>query len=601
MATRKEAAQFPSSSRHMFTMSNLRATLHRPLQLAFCFAVFSHGSAFAAIPTAVKLRYHLESQIENEHLILHVRLDIEGMTSKGSLLVLPSTWGDVNGLGNGIQNLPAESANTTITDTPDSLRKLLEVSDSTSASISYQVLKDWDGPLRENVRHLVHLEPTWIEINTSNALIHPALESSETVDCSFSWSIPTTWSLATSFGVGDRQQRFRGAWDRVQNAVFVAGDFRIHQQKTGRGRLVVAIRGAWRVPDDEAAKKVTDIFKIERAFWKDNDFPYYLVTIVPFDTSQKGVSGGGGFTDAFSIHTAPEEDFTTGLVSLFTHELFHAWNPYKIGQMPKTPEDVYWFTEGFTTYYQSLLLWRGGLMSTQQYIDAVNQNLRNYYLSPSRNGSIKELIQLARSGHDKDQISYDRGAAIALWLDWTIRQKTHSQKTLGSVMRELVLEARTKGHPLPELTSDHVFSATSKYISADEQRQMRSYVDGVGNIKFPAKALQPRATEELVEIPSFDIGMNRDRLENNRVVTNLEAGSEAQKAGIQEGDKVTGVSIYWDDATKPVELTVEREGKKLLFRFRPTGASLGSVPQFVPSGNANSKACLRLLKPALLH
>ncbi|WP_221313295.1 hypothetical protein [Granulicella aggregans] len=569
----------------------MRAPLRCIIQFVFCLLVFNYGNAFAVTPTEIKLRYHLDSQLNNEQLVLHVRLDMKGMTSKRSVLVLPSTWGDVNGLGNGIQHLRAESANTKITDTSDPLRKFLEVSDSTSASISYDVLKDWDGPLRENVRHLVHLEPTWIEINTGNALIHPALKPSDPVDCSFEWSIPVGWSLATSFGVRDRQQHFRGVWDRVQNAVFVAGDFRIHKQKRGRERLFLAVRGTWCVSDDEAKKKITEIFAIERAFWKDDDFPYYLVTVVPFDSSQRGVSGGGGFTDAFSIHTAPEEGFTIGLLSLFTHELFHAWNPYKIGRMPNAPEDIYWFTEGFTTYYQSLLLWRGGLLTTQQYLNAMNQSLRNYYLSPSRNITTKELIQLAQSGHGKDQISYDRGAAIALWLDWSIRRKTHSQKTLGDVMRELVLEGRTQGHSFPELTSDQVFAVTSKYISVDEQAQMKAFVNGIVNVKFPGDALQPCAVEQLVDIPRFDIGMSRDQLENKRVVTNLEAGSEAQKAGIEEGDKVIKLSVYWDDVTKPVDLTVERGGAILPFTFRPTGASLGLVPQFSLQSSTDSQSC----------
>ncbi|WP_263385704.1 M61 metallopeptidase family protein [Granulicella arctica] len=219
-------------------------------------------------------------------------------------------------------------------------------------------------------------------------------------------------------------------------------------------------------------------------------------------------------------------------------------------------------------------------MTTQQYLDAVNHSLRNYYLSPSKNITTKELIQLAQSGHEKDQIYYDRGAAIALWLDWSIRRKTHSQKTLGDVMRELVLEARTQGHPFPELTSDHVFAVIGKYISVDEQAQMRATVDGIINVKFPSGTLQPCAVEQLVDLPRFDIGMSRDQLQKKRLVTNLKVGSEAQKAGILEGDKVIKLSVYWDDVTKPVDLTVERGGEKLLFKFRPAGTSLGFVPQF---------------------
>ncbi len=553
-----------------------------------------HSSiSVSAAPHMVQLRYRLEPRIEHDRLILHVHLDLSGLTSRHTSLVLPATWGDVNGLGNGVTNLRAESHDTVITDTVDPLRKLLVASDSTSASISYDVVKDWDGPLREDVRHLVHLEVAWIEINTGNALLHPAPKPSETVDCSFDWAAPKSWSIATSFGVGTRRQRFRGAWDRVQNAVFVAGDFRLHEQRQGRTRLVVATRGSWRVPDGEATKRVSDIFALERAFWKDDDVPFYLVTIVPFDTREKGISGGGGFTNAFSIHTDPGEDFTLGLTSLFTHELFHAWNPYKIGQMPNPPEEIYWFTEGFTTYYQSLLLWRGGMISAAQYIDTLNQNLRSYYLSPSRNIPTQELVRLARSGQSKNQVSYDRGAAIALWLDWTIRNGTSSKITLDDVMRALVVEASKQGQSFPELTSRHVFAVADRYLSEDERNQLRSYVSGSSTIRIPAGTLLPCAAMRVVEVPSFDIGMNRNELVKNRVVKDLATGSEAQKAGIHEGDKVTRMSIYWDDVTKPVELTMERDGRKVPFMFYPNGPSMGSVPQFFGSASATPALCSR--------
>jgi predicted metalloprotease with PDZ domain len=40
--------------------------------------------------------------------------------------------------------------------------------------------------------------------------------------------------------------------------------------------------------------------------------------------------------------------------------------------MRSPAEAIYWFTEGFTMYYQDLLLWRTGLLSVEDYIETVD-------------------------------------------------------------------------------------------------------------------------------------------------------------------------------------------------------------------------------------
>jgi predicted metalloprotease with PDZ domain len=193
----------------------------------------------------------------------------------------------------------------------------------------------------------------------------------------------------------------------------------------GKGWLMIAVRGKWSMTDEEAISQIVRIIRIERTFWKDENFPYYLVTLVPFDTGQSG-SGGGGFSNAFSIHTAPEGPFSSGLLSLLAHEIFHTWNPYKLGRMRSPAEGIYWFTEGFTTYYQDLLLWRSGLLSGDAYFQALNRILRDYHLSPVKNISLRELIVRSREGQVKGRISYERGARRH--YGWTPRSaEEHNQ------------------------------------------------------------------------------------------------------------------------------------------------------------------------------
>ena len=561
------------------------------LGLSFLISQLYCLSALAA--PVVGLHYRFQTEVRQEQLTLHVRVHLDGLPSQVTSLQLPVPWGDFNALQNGIQNLRAESAGSVIMDTDDPSLKLLKTSISRSATITYDLKNNWDGHLREDVRHLVHLEPTYVEISTNNALIHPVLAPDVIVKCSFDWRIPSNWSLATSFDVQQRSQQFHGTWDKVKNAVFVAGDFRLHEQTQDGGRLVMAFRGAWRVSDQDAEKKITNVFRMDKAFWNDHDFPYYLVTVVPFDGNEHGISGGDGYTNAFSIHTASDEDFSLGLLSLFTHELFHAWNPYKLGFMPQASEEVYWFTEGFTTYYQYLLLWRNRVTENDVYLEEVNQILKNYYLSPVKNISLAQLIENAQNGQTKDRISYDRGATIALWLDLTIRRASNSERSLDSVMQALLLSAQKRKHHFPTLTSEYVLAAMDRFLDASDRNRLRSYVQNGSTVELPESMAQPCALQHEVDIPSFDIGMSRDVLVNNRVVKDLRTGSEAQKAGIQEGDKVVDMSIYWDDIAKLVELKIQRNGTKSWFKFHPIGVSLGAVPQFVAGNSQDCETPLR--------
>jgi predicted metalloprotease with PDZ domain len=517
--------------------------------------------------------------VEEKRLIIHVSLDMSRIRGPDAELVLPSIWGGAE--GRAVVRLAAETPGTRIAGTTDRSSVVLRGIVRGRARISYELVKDWDGPLRESTRLRVHLEPAYFEVNTNNALVHPKLDQSASVDCRFDWKLPKDWSLATSFGAGTPRQRFRGPWDAVQNAVFAAGDFRLHPVKLAReSQLIIAIRGRLSVSDDEMAKQIEKLVRMERTSWRDDKFPYYLVTVVPFDAGESG-SGGGGFTNAFSLHLPVRNPLSPGVVSLIAHEAFHTWNPFRLGRMPSPAESIYWFTEGFTTYYQDLLLLRAELLSFGDYLETVNRFLRDYSLAADKNVSLKDLIERARVNQDKSRISYERGAAIALWLDWRVREDTKGRSSLDTLMFDLFRAARRRKNGFPELTPELVFEAASRHIRAEDLNQLRSYVESGSTVEAPAGIFKPCAIREVLDIPSFELGMNRADLLEKETVVGLKSGSNAQRAGLQEGDRVIGMSIYWNDSSKPVKLTIRRGLSTITAEYYPHGPSAGLAPSYV--------------------
>lgn len=504
--------------------------------------------------------------------VLHVELVLNQMGREVDL-VLPTEWGNATDLHRGVTNLHAREGQLSRTGDPG---KAKVQTMNGHARIAYDLIQDWSGVLRESVRHRPHLDSSHIEINTANALVHPQLDLAQSVDCSFEWRLPAGWALATSFGTtvskgSGNRQRFRGPWNDVANAMFAAGDFRLVRSRIGRGVLVTAIRGKFGFSDAEANEKIVKLIQLERDFWRDYSFPYFVVTLAPYGTGQSG-TGGGGFTNGFNLYTANEGPFSPGLLSLLSHEIFHTWNPLKMGQIRSPEENTNWFTEGFTTYYQDLLLWQAGLIGDAQYLEAVNRIIRDYLFSPARNATLQELINRSRKDQAKGRIPYERGALIALSLDDEIRRRSMGKSSLDTLMRELFDER--KAHA--DLSRERIFAAIGRHLDAGVLNRVRVYVDSGALIEAPQKLRVPCAERVVVEMPEFELGMDRTALIENQQVVALKPGSAAERAGVRNGDVVIGLGVYWNDVTRPVRMTI-KGGKKV--EYLPLG-STRQIPQY---------------------
>lgn len=143
-----------------------------------------------------------------------------------------------------------------------------------------------------------------------------------------------------------------------------------------------------------------------------------------------------------------------GFLGLCSHEYFHTWNvkrikpavfaPYSLDQESYTP--LLWLFEGFTSYYDDLVLLRSGLIDEAAYLKLIAKTI-NGVLRGS--GRLKQSV--AQSSFDawtkyyrQDENAtnaivsyYTKGSLVALMLDLTIRKETKGKKSLDDVMRVL--------------------------------------------------------------------------------------------------------------------------------------------------------------------
>lgn len=144
----------------------------------------------------------------------------------------------------------------------------------------------------------------------------------------------------------------------------------------------------------------------------------------------------------------------TDFLGLCSHEYFHTWNVKRIKPAVFAPYDLrqenytslLWLFEGFTSYYDDLMLVRSGLIEEADYLKMVAKGI-NMVLRGS--GRTKQSV--AESSFDawtkyyrQDENSpnaivsyYTKGSLVGLALDLTIRAETAGKKSLDDVMRAL--------------------------------------------------------------------------------------------------------------------------------------------------------------------
>ena len=146
----------------------------------------------------------------------------------------------------------------------------------------------------------------------------------------------------------------------------------------------------------------------------------------------------------------------TGLLGTVAHEFFHAWNVERIRPASLEPFDFeaanmsreLWFAEGFTSYFDDLILWRAGVIDEAAFAErmggiansVVNAPGRRFH-SPVEMSMQAPFVDAATSvdptnGANTFLSYYTWGSAVALGLDLTLRTRFEGL-TLDHLMREM--------------------------------------------------------------------------------------------------------------------------------------------------------------------
>ena len=502
------------------------------------------------------------------HVIEHFRI-----RQPETGIVIPKHYGGAAHLEGQTQNLKVNSPGATLTDQPtDSGEKLLQARPNQCIELSYDIVPQQTEWFRHPQEHMAIINDDYFLFNTEDALVYPEIQRTADVDVTFDWrALPRNSPIITSFGMSrsgekNRVMRVRAPWIRVVDALLAGGNFRIAESNENGTAVVLAIRGIWRFSDADALGEVRRILDEENRFWRAAPLPYFLVTLAPFD-ERSGDNDGSGFTNAFMLFLSHEDTMDAERLRLMAHEMFHHWNPMSMG--PRGADEVaQWFAEGFTVYYAGVIPLRSELTTYSEYLDYLNRWLRRYELSPLR--SLKEAAwkSLSHSSGEGYMLSYERGAAIALWADAAIRVRSSGKASLDNVMFDLVHQSETE-HPAPDFTEARVLAAFSPYLSSEQMEQLRSMAVEGADVPLPEKlggcAVRQSEMQAVVD-PGFDEKASFAA----KHVTGIVEDGPAYRAGVRDGQELFRWSIYNDDPSKDAVLGVVIDGQRKILTFSPT-------------------------------
>ncbi|ADX44756.1 peptidase M61 domain protein [Paracidovorax avenae ATCC 19860] len=327
-------------------------------------------------------------------------------------------------------------------------------------------------------------------------------------------------------------------------------------------RLVVA--GA--APSFDGERLVADTRRICETgirFWHGAGKPpytQYLFMLNVMDDGYGGLEHRNSTALACSRRDLPRlgeartpEGYTT-LLGLISHEHFHTWNvkrlrPAELAGYDYTQENytrLLWFFEGFTSYYDDLLLRRAGLIDDATYLRLLAKNINQVLQTPGRrvqsvaDASFDAWVKYYRQDENTPNATvsyYTKGALVGLCLDLALRRE--GRTTLDDVMR--ALWDRCDAGPM---TEDDLLAVLEALSGRSFAREIAEWVHGTGDLPL-AEMLAAHGVALRAEAaqPAQRLGLRVSEGQGLQVKVVLRGGL-AEEAGFSAGDEWLAVEAH---------------------------------------------------------
>ena len=250
-------------------------------------------------------------------------------------------------------------------------------------------------------------------------------------------------------------------------------------------------------------------------------------------------------------------------LGLASHEYFHAWHVKRIKPAAFVRYDldreVYtrllWIFEGFTSYYDDLMLVRAGLISPQDYLTLLARTISQVERGPGQRmqsvaeSSFDAWIKYYRQDENSPNAIvsyYAKGALVALAIDLSLRARTDGRRSLDDVMRRLWADYGRDfyrpGAVQKGLAEDAFPALLHAATGVDLDASLRRWVEGTEALPL-ARLLKPMGVSLNLAAadPLPSLGAKLVTRGADLCLATAYRGGAAHRAGLSAGDVLVAI------------------------------------------------------------
>jgi predicted metalloprotease with PDZ domain len=323
----------------------------------------------------------------------------------------------------------------------------------------------------------------------------------------------------------------------------------------------VAMYGEGNYNEDRLKKDMAKIIEAETMVFGVNPNKEYLFIIHNITVPSGGLEHKASTTLEVNRWTYEGDDYI-GFLSLVAHEYFHLWNvkrirPKALGPFDYDNEnytDLLWVMEGFTSYYDELILRRAGFYTEEEYVQKILGTI-NYVerqpgnkVQPVAHSSFDAWIKAYR--HNENSVNttisyYSKGQLLAAMLDLYIINKFKATKSLDNFLQKLYADFYAKSDI--GFTEEEFQKSLEDFLGEDMDWFFKDYVYDTKTIdytKFFAGVGMDVRLNKTKAPPAPYLGINSSDQGGKLIVTTVMAGSAAEEQGISVNDEILAVNGY---------------------------------------------------------
>lgn len=366
-------------------------------------------------------------------------------------------------------------------------------------------------------------------------------------------------SLPSDIGYNGLGQRFQFEnYDQLVDCPMEIGNQEIFEFTAAGVNHTVAMYGESNFNVEQLKRDMAKIVEAETAVIGKNPNKMYTFIVHNVVDGQGGLEHMNSTVLSVNRWTYAGKQYVDFL-NLVAHEYFHLWNvkrirPVELGPFNYDTENytsLLWVMEGFTSYYDELILRRTGFYTEEEFLAKLQSSI-NYVegspgsrVQPVAHASFDAWVKAYRPNENSSNTTmtyYSRGSVLASVIDAMIITETDGKKCLDHFLQQLYVtyyEGLKRGFSEAEFKME-----LAKFVGKNMDEFFAKYVDGTEII--PYKEFYAPVGLNVQDIttnnPSFGASV---REEGGKVmVKSVRFGSSAEEAGISVGDEIIGCNGY---------------------------------------------------------